>query len=93
MQSRREIFLTILQNICADKKYLYEQLTGTNKINDANWVEFRFVPKKDGENLPDYEFHKFVDELVRELDSVEFFVTWYEHPGRIQAVKVEIDES
>ena len=30
---------------------------------------------------------------MNELDSNEYYVTWYEHPTVGQVVKVEIDES
>jgi len=93
LQSRRENFLTTLRNVCKEKQYSYQQITGADDLNEAQWIEFRFIPKKNNENLPDYEFHKLVDSLVNELNSDEYYITWYEHPSGVQAVKVEIDES
>lgn len=46
LQSRRENFLTTLRNVCKEKQYSYQQITGADDLNEAQWIEFRFIPKK-----------------------------------------------
>lgn len=93
-QVRRDIFLVALDTICHDNQYTIRRLEGTDGADEQQWIEMRFLPlDKNGDSLPEYEFHKFVDKLVATLDSNDYFVTWFEHPTEGQVAKVEIDES
>jgi hypothetical protein len=95
LRGRREQFLGALKEICNDQTnpYTYQQITGYDDVDKSDWIEFRFLPLKKGESLPEYEFHGFVEKLTEELASDEHYITWYSHPNIGQVIKVEIDES
>ena len=95
LQGRWGQFLDALNEVCNGETniYTYQQITGYDDIDKPDWIEFRFLPLKKGESLPEYEFHGFVEKLSKELNSDEYYLTWYEHPNIGQVIKVEIDES
>ncbi len=95
LQNRRNNFFDALKKVCEDESedFSYKEITGSDTHVGEDWIEYRFHPLKKDENLPDYEFYKFEERLMKELDSNEYFVTSYEHPTVGQVIKVEIDES